>query len=400
SSGLCGRDEAAPTYYPLLCEEMIYFGQTFVDADEDRIMLVAYGPNGRPVIAEETALVQLQQWSHERALHCPNCRSIVHVRGGPEKRTQLHFAHQKGECAWSTEVESVRHATGKIVLANWLRAQFPQASVTLEERLPEPNRIADVFVAHANGTRWAIEFQCAPLNIEEWRHRHTAYQAASILDIWIVGNNRREKQEAFIEAIIASASEILFLDPLVTPPHIWLRWPIARDTAQTWPQGNSRRPICEGWVGRVGYGATLRGQLHEVHFAEDGQLIHPVRAKLESQTLLLSSMANASSVDEVQLTAYLLPRISAEALHLVILPLLRSYLRDPNLLQRYNYGRGHFNEQVSEEDQLRVQKARRWLNSLAGQGFPGTTLQELAKELPYVGPYAAFARYIEILLTL
>src|SRR5438445_13731928 len=119
-------------------------------------MLVAYGPNGVPVIAEETPLAQLQQWSHERALHCPNCRGIVHVRGGPDKRTQLHFAHQKGECAWSTEAESVRHASGKMVLARWLREQFPRAIVTLAVRLPEPNRIAAISVAHPAGERCAL----------------------------------------------------------------------------------------------------------------------------------------------------------------------------------------------------------------------------------------------------
>ena len=97
-------------------------------------MLVAYGPAGQPVIAGETSLEELQRWSQERALYCPNCRGIVHVRGGPDKRTQLHFAHQKGECAWSTEAESVRHARGKMVLARWLREQFPRAIVTLEER--------------------------------------------------------------------------------------------------------------------------------------------------------------------------------------------------------------------------------------------------------------------------
>src|SRR5438046_1015377 len=113
---------------------------------KDNAMLVAYGPDGRPVVAEEAPLEQLQHWSREHLLHCPNCRGAVHVRGGPEKRTQLHFAHQKGECAWSTESESVRHAQGKRVLAQWLRKQFPQATVTLEERLPEPNRIADIFM--------------------------------------------------------------------------------------------------------------------------------------------------------------------------------------------------------------------------------------------------------------
>ena len=60
-------------------------------------MLVAYGPEEQPVVAEEMSLEQLQQLSHEQQLRCPNCRGLVHVRGGPSKRMQLHFAHQRGE---------------------------------------------------------------------------------------------------------------------------------------------------------------------------------------------------------------------------------------------------------------------------------------------------------------
>src|SRR6266702_2595618 len=205
----------------ILYQVIVYFVQTCAFLSKDSAVLVAYGPACQRVIAGETSLEELQRWSQERALYCPNCRGIVHVRGGPDKRTQLHFAHQKGECAWSTEAESVRHALGKMVLARWLREQFPRAIVTLEERLPGPNRIADIFVAHPAGERWAIEFQCAPLDVDEWRHRHTAYRNANILDTWIIGNNRREKQEAFLEAIIATAHEVMFLDPLVTPPRIW-----------------------------------------------------------------------------------------------------------------------------------------------------------------------------------
>src|SRR5258708_16339285 len=107
-------------------------------------MVVGYGPGGAPVVGGETPLEQLQRWSQEHALRCPNCRGVVHVRGGPEKRTQLHFAHLKGECAWSTESESVRHMRGKMVLAEWLRKQFPQAGISLEERFPPPNRIAAI----------------------------------------------------------------------------------------------------------------------------------------------------------------------------------------------------------------------------------------------------------------
>ncbi len=365
-------------------------------------MLVAYGPAGQPVIAGETSLEELQRWSQERALYCPNCRGIVHVRGGPDKRTQLHFAHQKGECAWSTEAESVRHARGKMVLARWLREQFPRAIVTLEERLPEPNRIADIFVAHPAGERWAIEFQCAPLDVDEWRHRHTAYRNANILDTWIIGNNRREKQEAFLEAIIATAHEVMFLDPLVTPPRIWLRWPVPRDTVQTWQQetGSAWVPTLEGGVGRSAYGTALSGQLQDVRLDERGNLIHPVRTALDARTRLLHKMNVALAVDEAMLVAYLRQHVSEEAVRIVILPLVRAYVRDPELLRRYNYGRGQLEQPPSEEDKLRLQRARYWLSSLAQQGFTATRLQELAKEIPFVGPYRALAGYMEMLVAL
>ncbi len=369
-------------------------------------MLVAYGPDGHSVVAEEMPLEQLQSWSHDRLLHCPNCRGIVHVRGGPEKRTQLHFAHQKGECAWSTEAESVRHARGKMVLAQWLRTQFPQAQVTLEERLPEPNRIADVFVSHGDGQRWAIEFQCAPLDIAEWKHRHEAYRQAGVIDTWIIGNNRREKQEAFLEAILAMAREVLFLDPLVEPPRIWFRWPITRAQALTWQDENvrsqpvERRPALDGWVGQVGYGMTLIGALHELHFDEQANFIHPVRVAMEQHTLLLQKMSAAPVPDANILAAYLRQRVGDEALRVVLLPLLRAYLRDPTLLLRYNYGRGQEGQPVSVSDQARVQKAREWLNSLAQRGFSSSRLQLVLQALPHVGSYAALASFAETLLAL
>ena len=361
-------------------------------------MLVAYGPGGQPVVAEETPLQQLLSWSRDRVLHCPNCRGIVHVRGGAEKRTQLHFAHQKGECAWSTEAESVRHARGKMVLAQWLREQFPRAVVTLEERLPEPNRIADIFVSHPGGERWAVEFQCASLDVDEWRHRHMAYRKANVLDIWVIGNNRREKQEAFLEAIIASAHEVMFLDPLITPPRVWLHWTVSRDTLRAWQLDTARIPALDGRVRRSASETSLPGHLHEVRLEKSGKLMHPVRSVVEAQSQLLQQMSAASSIDETLLLAYLRPKVSEEALQLVILPLLHAYTRDPALLQRYNYGRGQ--SALDEEDKLRVQRARQWLNRLAQKGFTPSRLQELAKGIPFVGPYAALASYMEMLIAI
>lgn len=373
-------------------------------------MLVAYGPDNQPVVAEDAPLEQLQHWSREHLLHCPNCRAAVHVRGGAEKRTQLHFAHQRGECAWSTEAESVRHAQGKRVLAHWLRTQFPDATITLEERLPEPNRIADVFVRHADGREWAIEFQCAPLDIEEWQHRHNAYRKANIIDTWIIGTNRREKQEAFIEAVLSTAHEIMFLDPQVTPPRIWLRWPISRQLAQEWqndrnsPPSNHAQPLykpaLDGWVGRTGYGATLIGSLHEVRLSAQAQLLHPTRIAMEERARLLQAMGAAALPDEKLLSAYLQHTLEEQTLRVVLIPLLRAYLLDPDLLRRYNYGRGLPDAPVSRDDLARVEKAKQWLANLSKRGFTAERIMEFRKEIPFVGPYAAFAGYIETLLTL
>lgn len=365
-------------------------------------MLVAYGPEGQPVVAEELYLSQLKDMSQRNLLYCPNCRGILHVRGGPEKRTQIHFAHQKGECSWSTEAETIRHLRGKAVLAEWLRKQFPQAHVMLEKRLTEPNRIADIFVTHPDGRQWAIEFQCAPLEFDEWNLRHRAYLKASIRDIWIIGSNRRAKQEAFIEAIIGRSGEVMFMDPLLTPPHIWIRWTIARETMQEWRIMKSWTPAVEGWVGRSRskYGAMLSGILPDVTLGVDGLFIQSDRSEFEARIGLLREMRKAQNIDKISLKRYLESIVGGDALNVVLFPMVHAYLLDPDLFTHYNYGRGTEGYLVSETDRHRVQQARIWLERLAERGISADWLEELAREIPPVGPYAAFANYVEMLASL
>jgi hypothetical protein len=288
---------------------------------------------------------------------------------------------------------------GKLVLAEWVSGQFPQAVVSLEERLPEPNRIADILVTHANGQRRAIEFQCASLDVEEWQLRHTAYRKAGIQDTWIIGNNRREKQEGFIAEIIASAREVMYLDPLVSPPRIWLRWAVTRETVQEWQAGTGWTPSLEGWISnsRTKYGATLSGRLQDVRLGTDGILIHPDRSALEVRVALLRTMKHAQTIDEASLKAYLYPIVGEEALHVILFPMLRAYLRDPDLLRRYNYGRGYEDQSVRDADKRRVLQACIWLERLAQKGFLPSGLESLAKVIPLVGPYAAFANFVETL---
>lgn len=363
-------------------------------------MLVAYGPEERPVVAEEQPLEQLQSWSREQQLHCPNCRGVVHVRGGPSKRMQLHFAHLRGECAWSTEGESVRHMSGKLVLAQWLRAQFPAATVTLEERLPGPNRIADVFLLHSTGQRQAVEFQCAPLELAEWQMRHAAYRDAGIIDTWVIGSNRLEKQEGFIEAVLSFAREIVFLDPLLTPARAWLRWPVTRETVRSWQSGAQQPPTLTGWVGRLGFGATILGDFDLLRLTTHGTFGHPQRTALAESQQLLRKMEHAPALDPALYQAYLATQLDDAAIQIVMLPLLRAYLRDPELLRRYNYGRGQWKQPVSTDDQRRVERARAWLLTLQQSGYDRERLRVLQAALPLVGPYAALAGYLEMLLAL
>jgi len=140
--------------------------------------------------------------------------------------------------------------------------------------------------------------------------------------------------------------------------------------------------------------------LQQLRIDPQGKLMHPARLALEAGTQLLASMSGAAAVDESTLCRYLRQQMDEAAIRLVLLPLLRAYIRDPELLRRYNYGRGHEGQPVLQEDSLRVQKARYWLRELAQKGFPSSRVQELARDVPFVGPYAAFMSYIEMLLAM
>jgi hypothetical protein len=128
--------------------------------------------------------------------------------------------------------------------------------------------------------------------------------------------------------------------------------------------------------------------------------MHPNRSELEARISLLGAMRTAQAIDEASLNAYLQPIVGREALDVVLFPILKAYLRDPDLFTRYNYGRGSEDYFVSDTDRRRVQQARIWLDWLAQRGFSADWLEELTQEIPLVGPYIAFANYVEMLVFL
>jgi hypothetical protein len=189
-----------------------------------------------------------------------------------------------------------------------------------------------------------------------------------------------------------------------------LRWPISRQLAQEWQNDRSNpssnhaqphyKPALDGWVGRTGYGATLIGSLNEIRLSKQAQLLHPLRIAMEERARLLQTMGAAALPDEKLLAAYLQHTLEEQALRQVLIPLLRAYLLDPDLLRRYNYGRGLPDAPVSRDDLARIEKAKQWLAGLSKRGFTTERIIEFRKEIPFVGPYAAFAGYVETLLAL
>ena len=145
---------------------------------------------------------------------------------------------------------------------------------------------------------------------------------------------------------------------------------------------------------------TVVGQMQEVSLGEEGSVIIHARTILERQMGLVQSMGMDEAVDEAKLSLYLQKRIPEEALRLVIVPLIRAYVRDPDLLRRYNYGRGRGEGDVpvSEADNARVERARQWVIGLEKAGFSQGDLRELVNEMPFVGVYAALGGYLEMLI--
>ena len=74
---------------------------------------------------------------------------------------------------------------------------------------------------------------------------------------------------------------------------------------------------------------TLIGSLYEVHLNEQACLAHPTRTALETRARLLQEMNTVSAPDEAMLRAYLHHSVDEEALRVVLIPLMKAYLRDP-----------------------------------------------------------------------
>lgn len=102
------------------------------------------------------------------------------------------FTHGAG--AGKHSPESVNHRQGKAVVAAWLNATYPEATVIVEYATDtQRSNVADVMLLHPGKPRVAFEVQCAPLSVEAWRERHESYARQGIIDVWLWGHTRVRK---------------------------------------------------------------------------------------------------------------------------------------------------------------------------------------------------------------
>lgn len=107
----------------------------------------------------------------------------------------------KNECEdIYSETETEEHLNGKRDLFEWIKKQPCITDAVLEGWIAETKQRPDIMFKF-NGKQYVIEYQCSPI-ATEWIERHELYQAAGIMDIWILGTEKYLKpnmREKFIQ---------------------------------------------------------------------------------------------------------------------------------------------------------------------------------------------------------
>lgn len=125
---------------------------------------------------------------------CPECNSIVRLRGGLHR--QNHFYHLEVTRACRQSGKSLEHLNVQLFFLSTL----PAGECVLEQRFPEINRIADVVWVHK---KIVFEIQCSAISRTEVLERSQDYKSLGYEIIWILHDKRYNQKK------ITSAEEFL-----------------------------------------------------------------------------------------------------------------------------------------------------------------------------------------------
>lgn len=137
---------------------------------------------------------QLKKWASKDILLCPACGKPYEYCHG--RVVTPYFRHKdKEQCEDRySEPETEEHIQGKRDLYEWIKQQPDVTDVVLEGWIPGTKQRPDIMFKYS-GKQCVIEYQCSPISTEYYE-RHELYQAAGIIDIWVLGTDKYlEKEE-------------------------------------------------------------------------------------------------------------------------------------------------------------------------------------------------------------
>lgn len=155
---------------------------------------------------------------------CPYCEEPVILKQGPKRAA--HFSHLTCCIYEGHETESVEHRHTKTILLDWLAIQGA-TNIQLEFRLPQINRIADIYFEY-NEQKYVFEIQKSIISQNLFDERNLDYESLDINVLWIfIGEvqfrsktvlinqvMRRQKEERLIHFNVITET-MTFFDQLV-----------------------------------------------------------------------------------------------------------------------------------------------------------------------------------------
>ncbi|MFT8458393.1 MAG: competence protein CoiA family protein [Liquorilactobacillus ghanensis] len=123
--------------------------------------------------------------------YCPVCHQRLILKKGNLRIA--HFAHSTVCILKYGEPETREHLTGKLQLQQ--NFAFAGYKGQLEQYLPELQQRPDLLLKMTNGKTLAIEYQCAPLTVQQLYQRTQGYRKHGIRCWWILGENHWLKKK-------------------------------------------------------------------------------------------------------------------------------------------------------------------------------------------------------------
>lgn len=185
----------------------------------------------------------------------PGCGADLTTVHNSAKRDGLrHLAGPGGHSP-----ESIFHSQGCAIIQAWLAEKYPKSVARREEYTNKAGeRRADVLLTATDGTRVAFEVQYSALTVAEWKARHDSYRGQGIVDVWLFGHTSKQLKldaggfvapTAVHEAVVASGSPLLFINPAGDEPRIGVVSGMGtRFDAATGPFHEPSVPVLNSWT--------------------------------------------------------------------------------------------------------------------------------------------------------